>query len=134
MTIRDGPFQDDPRLAALLSLVRESAANTGSVRDAPWQAAIDAGWTDVELTEASVHIALQPVHQPQPWAISASTTTCAWWLGRKAVGSSATRWGHGRQPGRLQAAPGRSARWCGRPRLSPGRGHEVGVAVATDPR
>jgi hypothetical protein len=28
------------------------------VEDSTWQAALDAGWSDAELTEASVHIAL----------------------------------------------------------------------------
>jgi hypothetical protein len=28
------------------------------VQDGTWQAALDAGWTDAELTEASVHITL----------------------------------------------------------------------------
>jgi hypothetical protein len=58
VAIRDGSYQDDPKLAALLALVRESAGAVGSVEDSTWQAALDAGWTDEELTEASVHIAL----------------------------------------------------------------------------
>ncbi len=49
---------DDPRLAALLALVREQAAEVGSVQDSTWQSALDAGWTDAELTETSVHVAL----------------------------------------------------------------------------
>jgi hypothetical protein len=49
---------DLAKLAALLALVRGSADAEGSVEDGFWQAALDAGWTDEELTEASVHIAL----------------------------------------------------------------------------
>lgn len=42
----------DPRLGALVTLVREAAANVGEVSDATWQAALDAGWSDTELTDA----------------------------------------------------------------------------------
>ncbi len=52
---RDVPRQ--AKLAALLALVRESAGNVGSVQDSTWQAALDAGWSDTELTEVSVYIA-----------------------------------------------------------------------------
>jgi AhpD family alkylhydroperoxidase len=58
VAIRNGSYQDDPKLAALLALVRESAATVGAVEDSTWRAALDAGWSDTELTEASVHIAL----------------------------------------------------------------------------
>ncbi len=49
---------DDPRLAALLALVREQTAEVGSVQDSTWQAALDAGWSDEELTETSAVVAL----------------------------------------------------------------------------
>ncbi len=58
VAIREGTVDFDPKLAALLALARESAANTGYVQDQTWQAALDAGWADTELTEVSVHIAL----------------------------------------------------------------------------
>ncbi|MGY1682184.1 carboxymuconolactone decarboxylase family protein [Geodermatophilus sp. SYSU D01176] len=58
LAIRSGSYRDDPELAALLTLVRESAGAVGPVGDRSWQAALDAGWSDTELTEASVHIAL----------------------------------------------------------------------------
>jgi AhpD family alkylhydroperoxidase len=58
VAIRDGSYSDDARLAALLALVRESSSSVGTVSDRTWQAALDAGWSDTELTEASVHIAL----------------------------------------------------------------------------
>ena len=48
----------DPQLDALLSLVREQTANTGHVQDSTWQAALDAGWSDAELTETSAVVAL----------------------------------------------------------------------------
>ncbi len=57
VAIRDGSYTDDAKLAALLALVRESAGNVGSVQDSTWQAALDAGWSDTELTEVSVYIA-----------------------------------------------------------------------------
>jgi AhpD family alkylhydroperoxidase len=58
VAIRDGSYAEDPKLAALLALVRESAGNLGAVEDATWQSALDAGWSDAELTEASVQIVL----------------------------------------------------------------------------
>jgi len=48
----------DPKLAALLTLVREQAANVGHVHDSTWQGALDAGWSDVELTETAAFVAL----------------------------------------------------------------------------
>ena len=48
----------DPKLAALLTLVREQTAGIGHVQDASWQAGLDAGWTDAQLTETSAHVAL----------------------------------------------------------------------------
>ena len=56
--IRRGEIDFDPKLAALITLVRESTGNLGAVQDATWQAALDAGWSDVELTEVSIHITL----------------------------------------------------------------------------
>lgn len=58
VAIREGRVDFDPKLAALLTLVRESTADLGNVSDQVWQAALDAGWSDVELTEVSAHIAL----------------------------------------------------------------------------
>jgi len=49
---------DDPKLSALLTLVREQTGHVGSVQDSTWQTALDAGWTDAELTETSAHVAL----------------------------------------------------------------------------
>jgi AhpD family alkylhydroperoxidase len=55
--IRRGQVED-PKLQALVTLVREQAGNVGSVQDSTWQAALDAGWTDAELTETSAVVAL----------------------------------------------------------------------------
>ncbi len=49
---------DDPKLGSLLALVREQTGNVGAVDDATWQAALDAGWTDAQLTETSAVVAL----------------------------------------------------------------------------
>ena len=57
VAIRRGQV-DDPKLQALVTLVREQAGNVGHVQDSTWQAAIDAGWTDTELTETSAVVAL----------------------------------------------------------------------------
>ena len=57
IAIRRGQV-DDPKLQALVTLVREQAAEVGHVQDSTWQAALDAGWTDAELTETSAHVAL----------------------------------------------------------------------------
>ena len=56
--IRRGSVGFDAKLAALLSLAREYTRDVGNVSDATWQAALDAGWTDEQLTELSVHVTL----------------------------------------------------------------------------
>ncbi|MBG6218229.1 AhpD family alkylhydroperoxidase [Arthrobacter sp. CAN_A6] len=58
ISIRKGDVDFDDKLAALLELARQSTANKGAVKDSAWQAGLDAGWTDTELTEISAHIAL----------------------------------------------------------------------------
>jgi AhpD family alkylhydroperoxidase len=55
--IRRGKVED-PQLDALVTLVREQAGNVGHVQDSTWQAALDAGWTDSQLTETSAVVAL----------------------------------------------------------------------------
>jgi AhpD family alkylhydroperoxidase len=57
VAIRRGQI-DDPKTAVLVTLVREQAGNVGHVQDSTWQAALDAGWTDAELTESSAVVAL----------------------------------------------------------------------------
>ena len=58
VAIRRGQADFDPALDALLTLAREYAANLGSTRDASWQAARDAGWSDEQLTELAAHVTL----------------------------------------------------------------------------
>jgi AhpD family alkylhydroperoxidase len=57
VAIRRGTV-DDPKLVALLAVVREQTGSVGHVQDATWQAALGAGWSDAELTETSAHVAL----------------------------------------------------------------------------
>jgi len=54
IAIRRGDAQFD----ALLTLARHYTTNIGSVEDASWQAALDAGWSDEQLTELSAHVTL----------------------------------------------------------------------------
>ncbi len=55
---RSGNVDHDPKLDALLALAREYTSNVGSVQDTTWQTAVDAGWTDEQLTVLSVHVTL----------------------------------------------------------------------------
>lgn len=58
IAIRRGEVDFDPALAALLDVAREYTASVGNTSDATWQAAIDAGWSDEQLTELTVHVTL----------------------------------------------------------------------------
>ena len=58
VAIRADRVDFDAKLAALLRVTREAAGNVGNVGDAAWQGALDAGWSDTELTEVSVHLTL----------------------------------------------------------------------------
>ena len=58
VAIRENRVDFDPKLAALLEVAREATGHVGEVADSTWQQALEAGWTDVELTELSVHIGL----------------------------------------------------------------------------
>ncbi|WP_165990006.1 carboxymuconolactone decarboxylase family protein [Streptomyces sp. YIM 98790] len=55
LAIRRGNAGFDPKLEALLAVVREITRRTGEVSTATWQAALAAGWTDTQLTEAFAH-------------------------------------------------------------------------------
>ncbi|MDJ0382148.1 carboxymuconolactone decarboxylase family protein [Streptomyces sp. G-G2] len=57
VAIRLGEVDFDPKLAALVAVVRKVASAVGEVDDATWQRGLDAGWSDVELTEAFAHVA-----------------------------------------------------------------------------
>ena len=48
----------DPKLQALLTVVRGQMTDLGNVSDASWQAGLDAGWTDAQLAESTVHVSL----------------------------------------------------------------------------
>jgi AhpD family alkylhydroperoxidase len=50
--IRRGVLDGDDKLTALLALTREIAANRGSVDDATWRSAVDAGWSEQQLLQA----------------------------------------------------------------------------------
>ncbi|WP_026535825.1 carboxymuconolactone decarboxylase family protein [Arthrobacter sp. H14] len=56
--IRAGNIDFDDRLAAITTLAREAASNTGSVSEETWQGMLDAGWTEEERSEAFAHIAV----------------------------------------------------------------------------
>ncbi len=58
VAVRRRAVDFDTKLHALLELAREYTKNVGSVDDATWQTALDAGWTDEQLTELSVHVTL----------------------------------------------------------------------------
>jgi AhpD family alkylhydroperoxidase len=57
VALRGGVVDWDPKLAAIVELVREAAEHVGDVADETWQAGVDAGWTDAELAEAGAHVA-----------------------------------------------------------------------------
>jgi AhpD family alkylhydroperoxidase len=58
IAIRQGNVDFDDKLAALLQVAREAAADKGDVQDASWEAALDAGWSTEQLTELSTHLTL----------------------------------------------------------------------------
>ncbi|MGH3439925.1 MAG: carboxymuconolactone decarboxylase family protein [Sciscionella sp.] len=57
VAIRSGHLDSDAKLAALLTLARQIAANIGEVDDVAWKQALDAGWRDTELAELFAHVA-----------------------------------------------------------------------------
>jgi alkylhydroperoxidase family enzyme len=57
ITVRAGDV-DDARTAALLAVIREAAANAGVVSQGAWVTATAAGWSDEQLIEAFVYLAL----------------------------------------------------------------------------
>lgn len=56
--LRAGAFSRDAKLASLLAVVRDAAANEGAVESETWADAVDAGWSRAELVEAFACIAL----------------------------------------------------------------------------
>lgn len=57
IALRAGEVGFDDRLATITEVARAAAADTGYVPEPVWQAALDAGWSDTELTEAFAYIA-----------------------------------------------------------------------------
>ncbi|HWU06612.1 MAG TPA: carboxymuconolactone decarboxylase family protein [Streptomyces sp.] len=58
VAIRHGEPGDDAKLAALVQVAREVAGEVGEASDAAWDKAVAQGWTDTELTEVFVHVAV----------------------------------------------------------------------------
>jgi hypothetical protein len=56
--LRTGTTTGDAKIDALTRVVREAAANSGSVTDATWKAAQQGGWSDVQLAEAFAYLGL----------------------------------------------------------------------------
>ena len=60
LAIRIDTIDFDDKLAAIgaiAAVVREAAGNTGTVSDVTWKQALEAGWTEQELTETFAHLA-----------------------------------------------------------------------------
>lgn len=57
VAVRAGDI-DDARTATLLAVIRQAAANNGTVSQAAWATATAAGWSDEQLIEAFVYLAL----------------------------------------------------------------------------
>jgi alkylhydroperoxidase family enzyme len=57
VAVRTGDV-DDAQTAALLAVIREAAANGGVVGQSAWTTATAAGWSDEQLIEAFVYLAL----------------------------------------------------------------------------
>ncbi|WP_220817834.1 nitrate/nitrite transporter NrtS [Amycolatopsis echigonensis] len=58
IAIRADRAEFDPKLGALLAVARQVAGQVGEVDDATWKHALEAGWTDTELTELFAHVAV----------------------------------------------------------------------------
>jgi hypothetical protein len=56
--LRAGTPTGDEKVDAIAGLVREAAADSGKVTDATWRKAVDAGWSDEQLTEAFAYLGL----------------------------------------------------------------------------
>jgi len=57
LAVRRGKAED-PQLDALLALAREFTADVGNTSDQAWQTALDAGWSEEQLTELTTHVTL----------------------------------------------------------------------------
>jgi tellurite resistance protein len=50
--IRRGVVDGEEKLTALLAVARDIATNKGTIGDATWSGAVEAGWTEEQLLEA----------------------------------------------------------------------------------
>ncbi len=51
-------MESDPKLAALLTVARQIASNTGDVDETTWRRAPDAARSDTDLAELFAHVAV----------------------------------------------------------------------------
>lgn len=58
IAIRQDTIDFDPKLAAIAAVARQISANEGTVDDATWAQALDAGWTNEQLAETFAHVAV----------------------------------------------------------------------------
>ncbi|WP_069170208.1 carboxymuconolactone decarboxylase family protein [Streptomyces griseus] len=58
VAIRRGETDHDTKLTALLQVARQIAGEVGEVSDTAWDEALTQGWTDTQLTELFVHVAV----------------------------------------------------------------------------
>ena len=56
--LRAGTATGDHKLDAIADLVREATTNSGKVSDTTWSSAVEAGWTEEQLTEAFAYLGL----------------------------------------------------------------------------
>lgn len=54
--LRSGTTTGDEKVDAIAGLVREAAADSGTVSDTTWSRAVDAGWNDEQLAEAFAYL------------------------------------------------------------------------------
>jgi hypothetical protein len=60
MPLTTGTSTNDAKIDGLADRVREAAANSGSVTDATWKAAQQAGWSDERLADAFAYLGAGP--------------------------------------------------------------------------
>ncbi|MFC8504242.1 carboxymuconolactone decarboxylase family protein [Pedococcus sp. NPDC057267] len=58
VAVRADAIDFDDKLAAIATIARQIATETGTVSDAAWQGALAAGWTPEELAETFAHVAV----------------------------------------------------------------------------
>jgi hypothetical protein len=56
--LKTGVATGDTKIDALVNVVRTAAAHSGKVDDPTWKAALDAGWSSEEVTEAFAYLGL----------------------------------------------------------------------------